>query len=106
VNIDYARIIERANKRKDCLLELEEKFKRAGEMAWKAEEARDYAKELAEIYKNLDDEGRTLLPISVRNAMGYMVVVKERLGDGACLSVSGTPDVSGLRRLAEITGNV
>lgn len=72
MNIDYAKIIETADKRRAGLQELEELLKEAGIQTQKLVEIRDWASKLAGVFHTLDEEGRKLLPDQIRTALLFI----------------------------------
>lgn len=96
MNINYAQIIETANKRKDALIQLEDVLKHTPDMLRQAEAVLHWMITLASAYAALDSEGRKLLPAQVNNQI-YALPLSLAKGvvDGALIN-SGA---CGLRRL-------
>ncbi len=69
MNIDYTAIIEKANQRKDCLLRLTDLLEQAKEMDDKLLDIMHWAKSVQTELRNLDAEGRSLLPKRVALAL-------------------------------------
>ena len=72
MNIDYAKIIELANKRRSVLQNLEAPRSEAGAQAQKVVEIRDWASKLDGVFHTLDEEGRKLLPDQIRTALLFL----------------------------------
>ena len=72
MNIDYAKIIETADKRRAVLQELEELLKDAGSHTQKLIEVREWAHDVANVFRVLDEEGRKLLPDHIRRALQFI----------------------------------
>lgn len=72
MDIDYAKIIETADKRRAVLQELEELLKEAGIQTQKLVEIRDWVSKLDGVFHTLDEEGRKLLPDQIRTALLFL----------------------------------
>lgn len=72
MNIDYAKIIETADKRRAVLQELEELLKDAGIQTQKLVEIREWVSKLDGVFRTLDEEGRKLLPDQIRTALLFL----------------------------------
>lgn len=77
--IDYAKIIETANRRKETLQQIEASIPLMAVVARDVEAALGEAKAAQVMWVNLDDEGRALLPKSLRTALGNTREVCSRL---------------------------
>lgn len=69
MNIDYAAIIAAAEKRKNALQEIEKLVQKAPHYANLAAIIGSYTAYLAKAYKDLDNEGKMLLPEDLRDGM-------------------------------------
>ena len=81
MNIDYAKIIELANKRRSVLQNLEALLSEAGAQAQKVVEARAWVDEIAVVFRELDAEGEKLLPVGIQTALAYINTTGTRLSD-------------------------
>ena len=72
MNIDYAKIVETADKRRAVLQELEELLKEAGIQTQKLVEIVGWASKLNGVFHALDEEGRELLPDQIRTALLFL----------------------------------
>ena len=81
MNIDYAKIIELADKRREVLMALSEKLSKAAAFHGMLEGILEWIGEVHALYGKLDDEGRKLLPPSVLQAMQYLNITYSRLAD-------------------------
>ena len=69
MKIDYGKIIEKAEIRRNTLEELTSKLEYAAAMEKKLFEVRDWLNDLRELFHDLDAEGRLLLPTTIQTAM-------------------------------------
>ena len=69
MNIDYAKIIETANARKETLQRLEDLLANAPIYVERLTATRDWAYSVANVFGDLDKEGRDLLPKPTRTAL-------------------------------------
>lgn len=69
MNIDYAKIIETANKRKEALQDLAAMLQHTPEMLGKAEELLAWCEMVSKAYASLDREGQALLPTEVKRQL-------------------------------------
>lgn len=81
MNIDYAKIIEMADKRRETLMALSEKLNKAAAFHGVLEGILKWVEEVYALYNALDDEGRKLLPPSVLTAMQYISTTYSKLSD-------------------------
>ena len=81
MNIDYAKIIELADKRREALMALSEKLSKAAAFNEQLESALKWVEEIYALYTALDDEGRELLPPRVLAAMQYISTTYIKLSD-------------------------
>lgn len=81
MNIDYAKIIERADKRREALMALSDKLSKAASFHVVLEDILKWVGEVYALYNSLDDEGRKLLPPSVCTAMQYISATHSKLAD-------------------------
>ena len=81
MNIDYAKIIELADKRREVLMALSEKLNKAAAFHGMLEGVLEWVGEIYSLYSKLDDEGRKLLPPSVLTAMQYLGTTHTKLSD-------------------------
>lgn len=72
MNIDYAKIIETANKRKETLEALTETLRGLEDCAEKLAGVSLYMRELSGRYDAIDTEGRKLLPPGFDDQMGFL----------------------------------
>lgn len=71
MNINYDDIITNANKRKDDLKRIESLINRSPDALEKARDVLAFVAELSAAYKNLDGEGRKLLPTKLHEYLEY-----------------------------------
>ena len=71
MEIDYTKIIEAANTRKDDLFALEYVLSTIDVNLNKLEELLAYSTLLHNIFSHLDEEGRNILPLEVRKALEH-----------------------------------
>ena len=81
MNIDYAKIIETADKRREALMALSDELSKAAAFYSMMEDALEWVNEVYSLYSKLDDEGRKLLPPSVLTAMQYLGTTHTKLSD-------------------------
>jgi hypothetical protein len=72
MNIDYARIIERANYRKERLEALSVLLDGASEKHLQLSDVIDWVTKVNQEYFDLDQEGRHLVPEAIRLALEYL----------------------------------
>ena len=81
MHIDYAKIIERADKRRETLMALSDKLSKAAAFHVVLEDILKWVGEVYALYNSLDDEGRNLLPHSILTAMQYLSTTHSKLAD-------------------------
>ena len=79
MNIDYGKIIEAAEKRRENLEELTDEIGYAAGMVEKLREVRAWTTNLRSLYNNLDDEGKKLLPPGINTALSNMYLTDNHL---------------------------
>jgi hypothetical protein len=72
MNIDYARIIERANYRKERLEAISALLNDASEKHLQLSDIIDWVIKVNQEYRDLDQEGRLLVPEAIRCALEYL----------------------------------
>ena len=80
ININYEEIITKANERKERLQQLILLLNDAQDRYDELVEAFDWLCELLNVYNKLDEEGRLMLPKSVKNAFDFMTSTRTLLG--------------------------
>ncbi len=98
MDIDYAAIIEKANTRKDVLVQLTEHLKEAPAKYDEVQEAIQWVAELIELFAPLDTEGRALLPTPVRCSLEYAASMRTFLESAVFRQWNGID--TGLKELA------
>ena len=104
MEINYAKIIETADARRKALEDLTSSFQYAATYCKELEAAQSYVKDLRDIYRRLDDEGRQLLPQNVRTVMDWIEKTETSIGNA--LENSTGCIVYGMRRLVAVTSRV
>ena len=80
MNINYDEIITKANQRKERLQELNARLEKQPEMLRKLQEVQQWATKVRDWHNALDDEGRTLLPLRVRDSLARSATTIVRIG--------------------------
>ena len=104
MDIDFAKIIETANTRKDTIIQIDELLKEVAQHACAVERAGRYSNQLLKAFRSLDEEGCRLLPPPVRTALESCESIVTSLERATMASYGGSR--TGLRHLAEVTGYV
>ena len=98
MDIDYAAIIEKANVRKDVLVQLTEHLKEAPAKYDGVQEAIQWVAKLIGLFEPLDAEGRALLPTPVRCSLEYAASMHTFLNSAVSRQWNGVD--TGLKELA------
>ena len=80
MNINYEDIITKANNRKDRLQQLVVLLESADCMNCDLLSVSDWLRELSNVYTNLDEEGRAMLPAKVKNTLNFISQTRTFLG--------------------------
>ena len=95
ININYEEIITKANERKERLQQLILLLNDAQDRYDELVEASDWLRELSNVYNKLDEEGRQMLPKSVKNTFEYITSTRTFLG----YVISDNNGLNGVARL-------
>lgn len=94
MDIDYKAIIEKANKRKDILMEITDRLQSAPAKYDELQDIIQWLAELTALFKDLDGEGRTMLPAPVRytlenglNTGSFLESAKTRQWNGVGIGI-------------------
>ena len=94
MNIDYAKIIESADKRRESLQKLNDLIAGASRIEIELREALGWLKDVQSVFVALDKEGHELLPASVKLPLEYVsstVVSLENALDNRLRNPGGAP---------------
>ena len=80
MNINYEDIITKANNRKDRLQQLVVLLESADCMTCNLLAVSDWLRNIENVYTNLDEEGRAMLPAKVKNTLEYISQTRTYLG--------------------------
>jgi hypothetical protein len=80
MNIDYDKIITKANARKEKLQELSMLLSKADDMVNQLQAIHKWVEELRVCYSLLDAEGKSLLPAAVQSGLFGIADISQRLG--------------------------
>lgn len=100
MNIDYAKIIETANRRKETLQALDLKLRDASHYYENVLDAKTYLDDLAKLWEKLDAEGRKL----IGDPMALVYVSSASSNLAAACSKNYGDGAAGMRELVKLAG--